>query len=71
MADLSIQKLHDLALERAVSLRHAGTIACWIAGGLLGDMAGDRLPFEASALRLESYLHRFRTLIPENQPGTQ
>jgi len=71
MADLSIHKLHDLALERAVGVRQAGTKSLWIAGGPLGDLAGDRLPIEASALPLESFLHRYRTLIPTNQPGSQ
>lgn len=33
MADLSIHKLHDLALERAMGVRQAGTKSLWIAGG--------------------------------------
>jgi hypothetical protein len=71
MADLSIHKLYDLALERAVDVRQAGTKSLWIDGWPLGDMAGDRLPIETSALPLESFLHPYRTLIPANQPGTQ
>jgi len=71
MADLSIHKLHDLALERAVGVRQAGTKSLWIDGWPLGDMAGDRLAIEASVLPLESFLHRYRTLIPTNQPGSQ